>query len=134
MPFMRVSLSRKLKEEEKQELYGKLGRALAIIPGKEAFMLIADIEDGKDIYCGGKKQENFCFIDARYFSRIEYHIKKAFAQAVMAAVEEVAGTPKPCISMTITEYSTWAGFGRRPSGGTPPPRGPGRPPGPIPPP
>lgn len=111
MPFMRVSLSRKLKEEEKQELYGKLGRALAIIPGKDAFMLIADIEDGKDIYCGGKKQENFCFIDARYFSRIEYHIKKAFAQAVMAAVEEVAGAPKPCISMTITEYSTWAGFG-----------------------
>ena len=93
MPFMRVSLSRKLKEEEKQELYGKLSRALAIIPGKEAFMLIADIEDGKDIYCGGKKQENFCFVDARYYSKIEYHIKKAFAQAVMAAIGEVAGTP-----------------------------------------
>ena len=111
MPFMRVSLSKELTGEQKQELYGKLGQALALIPGKEAFMLIADIEDGKDIYCGGKKQENFCFIDARYYSKIEYHIKKAFAQAAMAAVEEVAGTPKPCISMTITEYSTWAGFG-----------------------
>ena len=111
MPYMRVSLTKKLTEEEKHELYGKLGQALALIPGKEAFMLIADIEDGREIYCGGKKQDNFAFVDARYFSRFEFHIKKAFAQGVMAAIGEIAGTPKECISMTISEFSTWAGFG-----------------------
>ena len=111
MPFMRVSLSRTLSDQQKQELYEKLGQALALIPGKEAFMLIADIEDGKEIYCGGTKQENFAFVDARYFSRFEYHVKKAFAQAVMGAIGEIAGTPKECISMNIFELTTWGGFG-----------------------
>ena len=50
MPYMRVSLTKKLTGEEKQERYGKLGQALALIPGKEAFMLIADIEDGNGRY------------------------------------------------------------------------------------
>ena len=111
MPYMRVSLSVKLTEEQKQSLYEKLGEALRNIPGKEPFMLMADIEDGRQFYAYGKKQENFAFVDARYFSRVEYHAKKDFAVAVMKAIEEVAGTKSTNISMNIFELSTWAGFG-----------------------
>jgi len=111
MPYMRVSLSKKLTEEQRQSLYEKLGEALRHIPGKEPFMLIADIEDGRQFYAFGKKQENFAFVDARYFSRAEYHAKRDFAIAVMKAIEEVAGTKRECISMNIFELSTWAGFG-----------------------
>ena len=59
MPYMRVSLSKKLTEEQKQSLYAKLGEALRIIPGKEPFMLIAEIEDGRQFYAFGEKQDNF---------------------------------------------------------------------------
>ena len=111
MPYMRVSLSKKLTEEQKQSLYAKLGEALRIIPGKEPFMLIAEIEDGRQFYAFGEKQDNFAFVDARYFSRVEYHAKKEFAVAVMKAIEEVAGTKSANISMNIFELSTWAGFG-----------------------
>lgn len=111
MPYMRVSLSAKLTEEQKQRLYEKLGEALKHIPGKEPFMLIAEIEDGRSFYAFGKKQENFAFVDARYFSRVEYHIKRAFALAVMEAITAVAGTEPNNISMNIFELSTWAGFG-----------------------
>jgi len=108
---MHVSLTKSLTEAEKQTLYEKLGKALSLIPGKEAFMLIADIDDGKQIYCGGMKQNDFVFIDARYFSRFEYHIKKQFVEGVFQAVQEVTGTPKERISMTVLEFSTWGGFG-----------------------
>ena len=64
MPYMRVSTSKTLTAEQKQSLYEKLGAALAVIPGKEAFMLIADIEDGRQIYSGGGPSEDFVFIDA----------------------------------------------------------------------
>ena len=74
-------------------------------------MLIAEIEDGRPFYAFGKKQENFAFVDARYFSRAEYHAKRDFAKAVMKAIEEVAGTKSTNISMNIFELSTWAGFG-----------------------
>ena len=111
MPYMRVSLSAKLTEEQRQSLYEKLGEALRHIPGKEPFMLIADIEDGRQFYAFGKKQENFAFVDARYFSRAEYHAKKAFAVAAMKAIEEVAGTKSTNVSMNIFELSAWGGFG-----------------------
>jgi phenylpyruvate tautomerase PptA (4-oxalocrotonate tautomerase family) len=108
---MRVSLSAKLTEEQKQSLYEKLGEALRHIPGKEPFMLIAEIADGLQFYAFGKKQENFAFVDARYFSRVEYHAKRDFAVAVMKAIEETAGTKSTNISMNIFELSTWGGFG-----------------------
>ncbi|MBR4691907.1 MAG: hypothetical protein IKP17_04025 [Oscillospiraceae bacterium] len=111
MPYMRVSLSAKLTEEQKQSLYEKLGEALRHIPGKEPFMLIAEIADGLQFYAFGKKQENFAFVDARYFSRVEYHAKRDFAVAVMKAIEETAGTKSTNISMNIFELSTWGGFG-----------------------
>jgi hypothetical protein len=108
---MRVSLSVKLTEEQRQSLYEKLGEALRNIPGKEPAMLMADIEDGRQFYAFGKRQDNFAFVDARYFSRAEYHAKRDFAVAVMKAIEETAGTRKECISMNIFELSAWAGFG-----------------------
>ncbi len=74
-------------------------------------MLMADIEDGRQLYALGKKQENFAFVDARYFSRAEYHAKRNFAIAVMKAIEEAAGTRRENISMNIFELSVWAGFG-----------------------
>ncbi len=111
MPYMRVSLSKKLTEEQRQSLYEKLGEALRHIPGKEPFMLIAEIADGLQFYAFGKKQENFAFVDARYFSRVEYHAKRDFAVAVMKAIEETAGTKSTNISMNIFELSTWGGFG-----------------------
>ena len=111
MPYMRVSTSKTLTAEQKQSLYEKLGAALAVIPGKEAFMLIADIEDGRQIYSGGGPSEDFVFIDARYYSRIEYHVKKAFVKAVLKAVGDVVGTPKERISMTVLEMNSWGGFG-----------------------
>ena len=101
MPYMRVSLSAKLTEEQRQSLYEKLGEALRHIPGKEPFMLMAEIEDGRPFYAFGKKQENFAFVDARYFSKVEYHAKRDFAMAVMKAVEEVAGTKPANITMNI---------------------------------
>ncbi len=108
---IRVSLSVKLTEEQRQSLYEKLGEALRNIPGKEPLMLMADIEDGRQLYALGKKQENFAFVDARYFSRAEYHAKRNFAIAVMKAIEEAAGTRRENISMNIFELSVWAGFG-----------------------
>jgi len=111
MPYMRVALTKTLTMEQKQALYDRLGQALSLIPGKEPYMLIAEIEDGKTIFCGGKPQEDFAFVDARYFSKFEYHVKKAFVQGVFKAITEVVGTPSPCISMTILEMSTWGGFG-----------------------
>jgi hypothetical protein len=111
MPYIRIALARELTPEKREELARALGEALGLIPGKDGSMLITDLEDGKTLFMGGVRQEDFAFIDARYFSRFEYHIKKAFVRAVFEAVNRVVGTPYERMSMNITEYSSWGGFG-----------------------
>lgn len=108
---MRVSLTQKLTEEKRKELVDGLGEALGVIPGKDGSMLIADVEDGRTMYVGGRLQDNFVFIDVRYFSRFEYHIKKKFTKAVFDAVHRVLGTAYENMSLNIAELSSWGGFG-----------------------
>lgn len=111
MPYIRISIAKKLTLEKQQELVDGLGEALGRIPGKDGRMLITDLEDGKTMFSGGVKQDDFVFIDARYYSKFEYHIKKEFTEAVFNAVHKTIGTPFEKMSLNITEYSSWGGFG-----------------------
>ena len=111
MPYMKVSLAQKLNEEKQKELVSALGEALETIPGKNRNMLITDIEDGKSLFVGSTRQEDFAFIDVRYYLKFEYHIKKAFTKAVFSAVNKVLGTPYEKMSLNITEFTSWGGFG-----------------------
>jgi hypothetical protein len=111
MPYIRVSATQKLSGEKQAELVKGLGEALALIPGKDGRGLIVDLEDGKTMFVGGVKQENFVFVDVRYYSNFEYHIKKKFTQAVFAVFKKVLGTKPEQAFLTITEYNSWGGFG-----------------------
>ncbi|HHU30582.1 MAG: hypothetical protein QM368_06830 [Bacillota bacterium] len=111
MPYIRVSLAQKLPPEKQAELVKGLGEALSIIPGKDGRGLIVDLEDGKTIYCGGVRQEDFVFLDVRYYSNFAYKIKKEFTVAVFNVLNKVLGTPKEKMFLTINEYNSWGGFG-----------------------
>ena len=111
MPYIRISLTQKLTSEKQVELAKGLGDALSVIPGKDGRMLITDMEDGKTMFVGGVRQEDFAFIDARYYSKFEYHIKKEFVKAIFNTVHKITGTPLEKMSMNITEYSSWGSFG-----------------------
>ncbi|MBQ8830579.1 MAG: hypothetical protein IJ017_03165 [Oscillospiraceae bacterium] len=111
MPYMKVSVAKKLTEEERQELSKGLGEALGLIPGKHPSFLIADIEDGRNFYLGGMRQENFAFIDVRYYSKFSFQVKERFTKACFEALNKVLGTAKEQMFLTISEFSTWGGFG-----------------------
>lgn len=111
MPYIRISATQKLTDEKQAALVKGLGEALSVIPGKDGRGLIVDMEDGKTMFVGGKKQENFVFADVRYYSKFEYHIKKKFTQAVFAVFGDVLGTRPEQAFLTINEYSSWGGFG-----------------------
>ena len=111
MPYMKVSVAKKLTEKERQELSKGLGEALGLIPGKHPSFLIADIEDGRNFYLGGMRQENFAFIDVRYYSKFSFQVKEKFTKACFAALNKVLGTAKEQMFLTISEFSTWGGFG-----------------------
>ena len=111
MPYIRISTTKKLNDEQQAALVSGLGKAIEVIPGKDGRGLIVDMEDGKTMYSGGVKQDNLVFADVRYYSNFEYHIKKNFTVAVFDAISKVLGTAKDKMFLTITEYNNWGGFG-----------------------
>lgn len=111
MPYIRVSTTLKLNDEQQAALAQGLGKALESIPGKDGRGLILDVEDGKTMYVGGVKQDDFVFADVKYYSNFEYHVKKKFTVAAFNAMSRVLGTSKERMFLTITEYNTWGGFG-----------------------
>jgi len=111
MPYMRVSLTKKLAQDQQEELAAGLGNALSIIPGKDGRGLIVDMEDDKTMFVGGVKQENMAFVDVRYYSNFTYQIKKDFTVAVFETINRLLGTSKDRMFLTISEYNSWGGFG-----------------------
>jgi hypothetical protein len=108
---MKVSLTQELTQERRAELVAELDECLELIPGKHGPMLIIDLEEGKTMFVGKDRQENFAFIDMRYYSNFEYHIKKRFTQAVFKALGKVLGMAEDKMFLTISEYNSWGGFG-----------------------
>jgi hypothetical protein len=111
MPYMKVSISKTLTEEERIAISKELSKSLGLIPGKQPEFLISDIEDGRNMYLGGVRQENFAFIDVRYYSKFEYHIKAQFTESVFAALNKHLGFEYHQMFLTIQEFTSWGGFG-----------------------
>ena len=111
MPLIRLSVTQKLSQDKQDDLLKGLGEAISIIPGKEAHMLIVDMQDDRKMYLGGVKQENMVFADVQYFSNFKHDIKKDFTAAVFSSINRVLGTSKDRMFLTITERNTWGGFG-----------------------
>ena len=111
MPYIRLSITKKLTEEQQSELVNGLGEAIAVIPGKDHTGLMVDMEDGKTMFMAGVKQENLVFADVRYYSNFTHQIKKDFTIAVFDVFTRVLGTEKEKMFLTINEYNNWGGFG-----------------------
>lgn len=111
MPYIRLSITKKLAQSEQEALAKALGEALRIIPGKDGRGLIVDMEDGKTLLVGGVKQDNMVFADVRYYSNFPYQIKRDFTAAVFDTLGKALGTTKENMFLTITEYNSWGGFG-----------------------
>ncbi len=111
MPFIRISIAKKITEEMEQKLIDGLGKALSVIPGKEPQWTMVEVNDGQKLYFGGKKQEEMVFADVKYVSRQEFHKKREFTRAACQMIHEILGTPIDRICLTITEFDNWGAVG-----------------------
>ena len=109
MPYMKVSISKTL-TEERIAISKELSKSLGLIPGKQPEFLISDIEDGRNMYLGGVRQEKLTFIDVRYYSKFEYHIKAQLAN-IYCSLNKHLGFEYHQMFLTIQEFTSWGGFG-----------------------
>jgi phenylpyruvate tautomerase PptA (4-oxalocrotonate tautomerase family) len=111
MPYIRLSITRKLEEDIEQKLVDGIGEALSKIPGKDPCWTMVEVSDGLKMYFGGIKQTDMVFADIKYVGKFEYHKKKEFTAAAFDAIHEILGTSKDRICLTITEFTNWGAVG-----------------------
>lgn len=111
MPFIKLSVAKKISNEMEQAVVDGLGKALSVIPGKDPQWTMVEVNDGMKLYFGGKKQEDMVFADVKYVCRQEFHKKRDFTRAACKVIHDTLGTPIDRICLTITEYDNWGAVG-----------------------
>lgn len=106
MPYIAISTSTAMTEEQKDALAADLGRNIGLIPGKLESNLMVNISTGHTMYRGSIKRE-LAFLDLRCYGMAEFKHKQAYTEAAIAAVKKVTGLPDDAIYLTYGEYGTW---------------------------
>ena len=89
MPYIAVTTSKALSDEQKDELKKTIGQKISLIPGKTEAALMVDISDNHTMYFAGEKR------------------KKALTEALFDAVELHTGLHDDSIYLTYSEFSNW---------------------------
>ena len=69
MPFIDVKLSKKISDEQKEQLKSDLGKSISIMHKPESYLMVG-ICDGYDLYFAGNKLENGAFVSVSAFGRV----------------------------------------------------------------
>lgn len=110
MPYIAVSTSAILSEQQKDALKAALGERISVIPGKTEAKLMVDIADGHTMYFAGEKRA-LAYVDVKCFGTTEFAHKKAFTEAAFAAVQQTTGLPQDSIYLTYSEFANWGTMG-----------------------
>lgn len=111
MPYIKLSVAKKVEADVEQKLVDALGIALSIMPGKDPQWTMVEVNDGLRMYFGGAKQDDMVFAEVKYVGIFDYHKKKEFTQAACKAISETLNTPIDKICLTITEFENWGAVG-----------------------
>ena len=69
MPFIDVKLSKKISDEQKEQLKSDLGKSISLMHKPESYLMIG-ICDGYDLYFAGNKLENGALVAVSAFGRV----------------------------------------------------------------
>ena len=106
MPYIAVSTSKSLSDEQKDALKNAIGQRIGAIPGKTEAALMVDISDNHAMYFAGEKRK-LAFIDVRCYGSTEFENKKALTEALFDAVELNTGLHEDSIYLTYSEFTNW---------------------------
>ncbi|RHP15367.1 hypothetical protein DW806_09745 [Butyricicoccus sp. AM32-19] len=106
MPYIAVTTSKALSDEQKDELKKTIGQKISLIPGKTEAALMVDISDNHTMYFAGEKRK-LAYVDVRCYGSTEFENKKALTEALFDAVELHTGLHDDSIYLTYSEFSNW---------------------------
>ena len=106
MPYVLMSTSLKLTEEQKDKVKSEFGRLITILPTKAEAGLLVDFADGHTMYRAGEKAP-CAFIEIRLFGHSEFEAKRKLTQSVFEMLGKELKLEVPRIYLNILEFDNW---------------------------
>lgn len=106
MPFIDCKISKKLTEEQKEEIKSGLGRAVSLLRKPESYLMVG-ICDGYDLWFAGRKAESGAFVSVSVFGNVNSAESEKMTAAVCDLLCSSAGLDSSQIYVTYSGIKDW---------------------------
>lgn len=110
MPFVRISVGRKLSDNERTAVYDVVSQHITIIPGKTVAATMVQLEDGRRMYKDAS-QRVCVFIEVRLFGKTTDEAKAKLCQKLTTDLSVMLDVPLGDIYLNIMEFENWGSNG-----------------------
>ncbi|MFI3115399.1 MAG: hypothetical protein R3Y12_04570 [Clostridia bacterium] len=112
MPYINITTTVKMTDEQKAKMNEGLGKNITLIEGKEAKGLIIAFVDGVDMFFRTEKTEKGAFVDVRLYTESKYEEKEAFAKSVSVLFKEILDIDEQEVTLNMIELYEWGSRGK----------------------
>lgn len=112
MPFIETKLSVKLDENKKEILQNALTDAVALAFGKPKGFVMTGIEDGQNLYMGGKKLENGAYLSIKLLGNTSKPVCNQLTLNICQILEKELGISGQNVYVSYHPVELWGWNGQ----------------------
>ncbi len=110
MPFVKISVGRKLSDNEYTAVNDVVSQNITIIPGKTVAATMVQIEDGRRMYKDASRRVCI-FIEVRLYGSTTHEAKSALTEKLTGDLSVMLDVPLSDIYLNIVEMENWGANG-----------------------
>lgn len=111
MPYIDITLSKKLTDTEKDVLKTNLGSLITLIPEKTEKVLMIGIKDDCTMYFSGEKKQ-VAYLSINLFTKADFVYKNELTKKICEMLEREFSITTDNVFLTFQEYETWGANGQ----------------------
>ena len=111
MPFIDSKISIPVSGEKKESLKAELGRLITTLNKTETYLMVG-IDDGYDLWLGGKKLEKGAYVSVSLYGNAPAESYDKLTGQICSLFEEKLGIPGEAVYVTYHPLSDWGWNGR----------------------
>ena len=111
MPFIDSKITVKITDAQKEELKSDLGKLIATLNKPESFLMVG-IEDGYDLWLGGKKLDKGAYVAVSLYGSAPKEQYDRLTGQICALLGEKLGIPGSAVYVTYHPISDWGWNGK----------------------
>ena len=106
MPMIEAKVTMHLPAEKRDVLKAEFGKAISIIGKPESYLMI-NIEDGCDLYLGGKKLDKGAYVSVQVFGRLAAPQTEKMTGAICDILKKELDIPGDAVYVTYQGIENW---------------------------